>query len=134
MVSLRRLYHVLLLGCFLLFQQGCSLTPHEDAKQAQEERACITACQMQETTCLRSCRYSCKACEAREHDKMVKRYKTYLHEQCVQGMRTALQLQSFRDPLQCRKTSCDCPADYRVCVGSCRGNIRKRLQVKPFCC
>ncbi|MCH9756914.1 MAG: hypothetical protein K0U37_06975 [Gammaproteobacteria bacterium] len=124
-----------IITCFLfVFLCGCSSTPGEDAKRAQAERACVKQCDIKQQRCDRSCRDSCRRCERQEHAAMVKRYKTYIHEQCVQGKRIALQLQSFRYPLQCRKTSCDCPADYRVCVGACRGNIRKSLQVTPFCC
>ena len=113
---------------------GCSHAPREDAKRAGAKRACIKQCQIKQTACQKVCSMGCKQCEVKAKESMMKRYKTYVHEQCVQGERVALQLQSFRDPLQCRKTSCDCPADYRVCVGSCRGNIQKSLQVTPFCC
>jgi hypothetical protein len=30
-------------------------------------------------------------------------------------------LNSYRDPLQCRKVTCDCLADNNVCKASCRG-------------
>ena len=101
---------------------------------AQQQRACINQCGIEKSKCLEHCQYSCKHCEKYESTKMAARYKKYIHEQNIQGKRVALQLQSFRDPLQCRKASCDCQADYRVCVGQCRGKIRKQLQVKPFCC
>jgi len=124
----------ILTGFLLICLLGCSLHPHEGAKKAQTERACIDQCKIKQATCSRTCSDSCKQCEREERTAMIKRYKKYIHEQCVQGKRAALQLQSFRDPLQCRKTSCDCPADYRVCVGECRGKIRKYLQITPFCC
>ncbi len=113
---------------------GCSFTPKQDAKHAQAERACIDQCKIKQSACMKACSDSCIKCSKEQRSKMIKRYKTYIHEQCVQGKRVALQLQSFHDPLQCRKTSCDCPADYRVCVGQCRGKIRKYLQIAPFCC
>lgn len=118
----------------LLMLHSCTMPSHEDYKRAQDERACINQCALKKQACAEHCQYSCKNCEKYEHNNMTKRYKKYIHEQNVQGKRVALQLQSFRDPLQCRKISCDCPADYRVCVGQCKGKIRKRLQVKPFCC
>ncbi len=118
----------------LIFLTACSLSPREDAKHAQAERACVNQCKIKLAACKQSCTDSCKQCGKENHTQMIKRYKKYLHEQCVQGRRTALQLQSFYDPLQCQKKSCDCLADYRVCVGACRGKIRKYLQVTPYCC
>lgn len=118
----------------MLFLWGCSQTPHEDAIKAQTERACVKQCDIKKAACLRQCRYSCRNCDKAEHAKMVARYKTYVHEQNVQGERVALQLQSFKDPLQCRKTSCDCYADHRICTSACKGKIQKRLLVAPYCC
>ncbi|MDF1646472.1 MAG: hypothetical protein P1U61_05800 [Legionellaceae bacterium] len=133
--GIQRYYCGLIVTCLLsAFLLGCSFSPKEDAKQAQAQRACINQCGIKKTACESRCTDSCKRCERKEHAKMVKDYKTYINEQAVQGKRVALQLQSFRDPLQCRKTSCDCPADYRICVGECRGKIRKYLQITPFCC
>ncbi len=125
---------MIITGFLFMCVLGCSLHPHEDAKKAEAVRACISQCKVKQATCYNTCSDSCKQCEKEERATMIKRYKTYTHEQCVQGRRVALQLQSFRDPLQCRKTTCNCPADYRVCVGECRGNIRKYLQITPFCC
>lgn len=122
-----------LIGCVSLLS-ACSLSPKEDAKRAQALRACIQHCADESAMCFKRCSDSCEQCEHQVNQTMRKRYKGYVHEQCVQGERVTLQLQSFRDPLKCRKTSCDCPADYRVCVGECRGKIRKYLQITPFCC
>ena len=127
--SARFILCILLIGLF-----SCSLSPKEDAKRAQALRACIQQCEVKSAVCNQRCNDSCKQCEWEANQAMAKRYKTYVHEQCVQGERAALQLQSFRDPLKCRKTSCDCPADYRLCVGACKGKIKKYLQVTPFCC
>lgn len=131
---MQQMLKIILLGVLVVSLSACSRTPREDAQRACAQRACIQQCQIKKTACQNACSTSCKQCEADVNASMIKRYKTYVHEQCVQGERVALQLQSFRDPLQCRKTSCDCLADFRVCVGACRGNIRKSLQVTPFCC
>jgi hypothetical protein len=134
MPKMLKILKTIALGALVVFLFSCSRTSHEDAKRACAKRACIQQCEVKKKACQKVCSTSCKQCEAEANTSMTKRYKTYVHEQCVQGERVALQLQSFRDPLQCRKTSCDCPADYRACVGACRGNIRKSLQVTPFCC
>jgi hypothetical protein len=128
-----RIMQIILCG-WIIFLYGCSLSPHEDTRRAQYDLTCVKQCKIKSAACHHNCTDSCKLCEQQEKKAMKARYKTYLHEQCVQGERAALQLQSFRDPLQCRKISCDCPADYRTCVGACKGSIRKYLQVTPFCC
>ncbi|MDX2345702.1 MAG: hypothetical protein QNK11_02355 [Legionella sp.] len=129
------LKYCLIMMCGLaVFLSGCSLSPHEDAKRAQAVRACIKQCAIKSASCNQRCSDSCTQCEREVNAEMRKLYKGYVHEQCVQGERVSLQLQSFRDPLQCRKTSCNCPEDYRICAGNCRGNIKKYLQVTPFCC
>ena len=129
------IFRLFVVAFSFLLMLGCSQTsPHEDALHAQAKRACEKTCGQEQSMCLRRCKDSCKACQVRENKKMVHLYKTYIHEQCAQGKRVALQLQSFRDPLQCRKSSCDCPADYRVCMSSCTGQIYKSLQITPVCC
>jgi len=125
---------ILLALLVLLNLSSCAIPPKATAEKNQQERACIKQCEVVKQDCLKRCEYSCKQCDAQAHKKMVDRYQQYIHEQCVKGERVSLQLQSFRDPLECRKVSCNCSADQRVCVGQCKGNIRKRLQVKPFCC
>jgi hypothetical protein len=42
-------------------------------------------------------------------------------------------LNSYRDPLQCRKVTCNCHADYQVCIQSCSGVIHKQLRVASAC-
>lgn len=63
----------------------------------------------------------------------MKSYGRYVHEQEVQGGMVIQELKSYRDPLQCRKVSCNCMADYNVCVQGMSGIIHKRLQVNPAC-
>lgn len=130
---MRAMFRVLAVGCALLLMLSCAST-HQDVHDAEVKRACERVCEHEQQTCLRACDKSCKACQIRENKKMVRLYKDYIHEQCAQGKRVALQLQSFRDPLKCRKSSCDCPADYRVCMSACAGPVYKSLQVIPGCC
>ena len=130
---MRTMIRVIAVSLVLLFTLSCA-SSHKDAEEAQTQRACERTCEQQKNVCTRACDDSCKQCEVRENKKMVRFYKNYIHEQHEQGKRVALQLQSFRDPLQCRKSSCDCPADYRVCMSACAGQIYKSLQVTPVCC
>ncbi len=133
MRAIVRVVRVVFVACALLFVLSCTSNP-KDVAEAQDKRSCEQVCLKNQQSCLRTCDKSCATCQVRENEKMVRLYKTYVHEQCVQGKRVALQLQSFRDPLQCRKSSCDCPADYRVCMSACAGPVYKRLQVTPVCC
>lgn len=124
---------VIAVSFVLLFTLSCA-SNHKDAEKAEAKRVCERTCEQKQNACLRVCDDSCKECEQREAKRTARVYKTYIHEQHQQGKRVALQLQSFRDPLQCRKSSCDCPADYRVCMSACAGQIYKSLQVAPVCC
>lgn len=129
-----------IVGLVLIFATslGCKRLPFaptaQEDRNAQAQRQCIAQCLDVKAECAHQCSHSCAQCADEENHKMTQRYKQYIHEQNVQGKRLALQLQSFRDPLKCRLASCDCAADYRVCVGQCKQNIRKQLTVKPFCC
>lgn len=113
----------------LLMLTGCidqALTP--------EQSACTSMCAKRLASCDAACKNNSQCCAASLATTTAKNYTKYKHQQCVQGVMIARDLQSYRDPLQCRKMTCDCKADYRVCVQSCTGLVHKRLQVEPPCC
>ena len=91
-------------------------------------------CQERFKTCAKVCDKSCKTCSKEASCSAARHYNRMVHEQVVQGGMIARELNSYRDPLQCRKTTCNCQADYTVCKAACTGIIRKRLQVGPACC
>ena len=130
---MRHMIRVWVVGFIVLGMMSCTST-REDTQHAQAKRACERTCGAEKNVCVRTCEDSCKQCQKAEDKKTAQLYKNYIYEQHEQGKRVALQLQSFRDPLQCRKSSCDCPADYRVCMSSCTGQIYKSLQITPVCC
>ena len=113
---------------------GCTRHPHQDAVVQQEKRACVKSCETRSLACVKACNKSCEDCEILANQSMKDRYMGYRHDRFVQGRAVARQLQSYRDPLQCRKVTCDCQADYRVCAEACSGKIHKRLQVPEPCC
>lgn len=105
-----------------------SLTPATNAKAL-----CKNTCQQRFKTCSQVCHNTCRECNQASARRTSYTYDNYKHQQCVQGGIIARELNSFRDPLQCRKITCDCFADYNVCTQSCDGIIHKRLQVAPCC-
>ncbi len=100
----------------------------------QHRAVCQKSCQERFKQCSEICDNSCYKCSAAASCSATRNYNRYKQEQYVQGGIIARELKSYRDPLQCRKTTCNCWADYNVCAQSCRGLIHKRLQVGPACC
>ncbi len=94
--------------------------------------SCKINCENRLKICTKVCRNNNLQCSAAATELTAKNYAHYLHEQRVKGEFIALQLNSFCDPLQCRKTTCNCQADYRVCVRACKGTIPKYLHQTPF--
>ena len=95
---------------------------------------CINTCKLHVKECSKTCENNCQQCNQLSNDSTSHNYNKYKHEQCVQGGVIARDLNSYRDPLQCRKISCDCLADYTLCAEACDGIIHKRLQIAPVCC
>ncbi|AHE67361.1 hypothetical protein [Legionella oakridgensis] len=99
-----------------------------------EQTSCKISCQKQFDHCKTVCTDNCRRCSTCADVSAAKSYDQYKHEQCIRGGIIARELKSYRDPLQCRKPTCNCLADYRICIQSCSGVIQKRLQVAPTCC
>ena len=67
------------------------------------------------------------------NQRAAREYSHYKNQQKIQGIGIVRQVNSYRDLLQCRKTTCECPTDYQTCIQTCTGKIPKRLQVAPSC-
>ena len=93
---------------------------------------CKEVCQQHLALCQKTCRNNCVQCHAYAASKSLKAYRNYAHEQCVRGAMRIRQLNSYHDPLQCAKTTCNCSADYQVCRQSCSGFIHKQLLAPPL--
>ena len=89
-------------------------------------RACKDICQQQSLKCQNLCNNDARHCQAIVMDKTLESYSKYVHQQRVQANDIALELQSFRNPLQCKKITCDCLADLRMCVKFCNVHIKDR--------
>ena len=120
--------------CFVLISlAGC--VNHQVARlRANDQISCNKSCEQRFKACGEVCHNNCNECAQSAHLDSVRNDNKYKHEQDIRGGVVALELKSFRDPLQCRKITCDCLADYTVCAESCKGLIHKRLQITPVCC
>ncbi len=115
-------------GCVMCLLVGCMSNADFDAM-----RVCKASCQQRLNVCNNACFNSCARCSARANSGAALRYNEYKQEQCLQGKEVVRELKSYRDPLQCRKTTCECSVDYRACAQSCSGKIPKRLEKSPAC-
>ncbi len=96
-------------------------------------KACKWQCTVIKQRCEQVCKNNCQNCTAFSNAEAAVHFNQYKHQQNIQGSIVALELQSFRDPLQCRKPTCDCTTDFSVCLQSCQGKIRKHLKVVKPC-
>lgn len=95
--------------------------------------ACKMSCVKRAQVCNKLCHNNCKRCIIGSCRKANSHYQRYRHEQCLKGGIIARNVNSYRDPLKCRKVTCNCRADFSICVQSCTGAIKKRLQAPPLC-
>ena len=112
---------------------GCA-SQKAAVESANKQAVCKLSCQQQFKVCNKLCHNNCRECSKSSQCSTAMNYNKYKHEQIVQGGIVGRELNSYHDPLQCRKTTCNCLADYNVCAQSCTGIIHKRLQVAPVCC
>jgi hypothetical protein len=126
--------HVLLcLVCCVLLFSSCS-SIQSSVFNARKVRSCTSVCHERLVECSKVCHNNNIECIEKAKCRAVYHYERYVHEQEIQGRVAPLELNSYRDPLQCRKTACNCYADNNVCVQSCKGRIHKSLQIGPACC
>jgi hypothetical protein len=118
---------------FLLLSLISCAAHHTTTPTKATYSMCKASCDVRARECNKTCRNSCPQCTAYADQSTSESYLYYQHEQYVKGGIIARELKSYRDPLQCRKTTCNCPADYNVCIQACGGVVRKRLQVTPVC-
>lgn len=120
--------------CMAIMALVACATQQASVQCAKNRADCQKNCQERLKICSEVCDNSCQNCSWASKCSAVRQYNKYKQEQYVQGGIIARELKSYRDPLQCRKTTCNCWADYNVCAQSCTGLIHKRLQVGPACC
>ncbi len=111
----------------LIFLCSCTHYPFGQNK-ASSCNLCKVVCEHRAIACNKICRNSPSQCAAFRKQSVSEAYLYYRHEQYVKGGEIIRDLNSYRDPLQCRKTTCNCRADYRICVQACTGAISKQLR------
>jgi hypothetical protein len=94
---------------------------------------CQANCLQKLAICKKVCVDSCVNCLNKGYRKSVKHYSRYVGEKIIQGGMVTRDLNSYRDPLQCRKVTCSCSADYYACSQVCGGVIRKQLRPATGC-
>lgn len=91
-------------------------------------KSCHLQCNMNLDICNKQCRNNEHKCEVMANMQAALRFKEYKKREITQGQIVNEELQSFKDPLQCRKVTCSCQEDFRVCKQSCTGKIYKHLK------
>lgn len=110
----------------LLFLTSCS-NYSQYLNNERQLKICHLQCNAGLDKCKTSCRNNLQECEVLSSMQAGLRFKKYKMRQINQGIIVNEELQSFKDPLQCRKVTCSCLEDFRVCKQACRGKIYKYL-------
>lgn len=127
MLNLNNIIKICCVALSLFILNGCSYYHHEREVVAQQ-KACYTKCDQKCRHCREICDQNTTVCHAKADAMAAVHFNQYRHQQKVQGELVMEELNSFRDPLACLKTTCDCVQDNRVCQQSCKGQVYKRMQ------
>ncbi len=119
----------IVLFCLLFSLAGCV----SNSFRQQELAQCKATCARHFEFCKKNCINNCPVCFWQSTQNTVQNFTKYTMERKVEGKKVMRELNSYRDPLQCRKITCNCMMDLMTCNQSCSGVIRKRLQVIPNC-
>ncbi len=98
---------------------------HQNALTGQALEQCNTTCVQHFEFCKDNCINNCQTCSYVSQRQAEKSFAKYVHERRVQGKKVMRELNSYRDPLQCRKVTCDCSSDFTICKKGCAGVIPK---------
>jgi site-specific recombinase XerD len=105
----------------------------QQALKARAIEQCNVTCTQHFEYCKQHCVDNCSTCSAQSQITAAKNFEKYAYEREVEGKKVMRELNSYRDPLQCRKVTCDCLVDVAICKQGCTGVIKKRLQIVPYC-
>jgi hypothetical protein len=122
---IRIFFCILLLGLFACVSKN--------SLRGQEIAQCNMTCIKHFEFCRQNCVDNCPNCSWKSTQQSAVNFAKYVNERAVQGKKVMRELNSYRDPLQCRKVTCNCMADLVACKQSCSGVIHKRLQAIPNC-
>ncbi|HCD9516915.1 TPA: acyltransferase [Legionella pneumophila] len=122
-----------LLFCLIILELSACATLKSKITHHKTLSQCQQTCFQQLNYCKQNCTNNCRDCSTKVDHFAKENYLEYLHEVKIQGGYITRGLQSYRDPLQCRKVTCNCSADFNACNQGCSGVIQKRLQPVPYC-
>ncbi|MCX7117118.1 MAG: hypothetical protein NTW94_04290 [Legionellales bacterium] len=109
---------------FVALSMVACTSPKVSVQRANDRVFCLATCQQKLQHCLKACSNNTAACHRASCQQSRHDYQQYVHEQCVAGGFIVRELNSYHDPLQCRKMTCDCGADYHTCADFCDGTIQ----------
>jgi len=118
-------YLFLFLSVFLM--SSCTYYQQYQAHMAHK-KSCYSDCGARFRYCSTVCDQNAKYCNEKADALAAVHFNQYRRQQAVIGALATLEMNSFRDPLACLRSTCECTKDYEVCRASCRGHIYKRLQ------
>jgi len=124
---------VRVLCCIILSGLVACATDEKIQVNPQSLTLCKMTCVKRFESCQKTCINSCSRCSANSSYTSRSNYLKYTHEKQIQGGFITRGLKSYRDPLQCRKVTCNCTSDFIVCNQGCVGVIQKRLRSVPYC-
>ncbi|OJW11971.1 MAG: acyltransferase [Legionella sp. 39-23] len=101
--------------------------------KAQAVERCNMTCMQHFDFCRQNCINNCPNCSYKTQLATEKNFSKYVHERRVEGKKVMRELNSYRDPLKCRKVTCDCLSDLATCKKGCAGVIPKKLHAVPYC-
>lgn len=122
----------IMFGLLLLANLGC-VNKQIVVLKSNNPKQCVAQCMKRFESCKTLCSNNCAVCSAKANLSMVENYSEYVHEEQVTGGFVMRGLKSYRDPLQCRKVTCNCYADLMTCEQNCTGIIHKQLRAVPYC-
>jgi hypothetical protein len=111
----------------LLLLSACTYFNNQHV-QFEHWKLCQAHCDQRYQGCAQNCDDNERICKIKNNAITAVHFARYQQQQNVKGQIVAEELSSFRDPLACRKTTCDCDQDKNICKQACRGVIHKRLQ------
>lgn len=127
-----RIYLRLILIFLFILVSSCGYY-NQYVNKERQLKDCSLQCNAKINKCKKQCRNNIQECNALANMQAALRFKEYQKRQVIQGIIVNEELQSFKDPLQCRKVTCSCQEDFRVCKQSCRGKIYKYLKASADC-
>lgn len=105
----------------------------QNGSKGQSLEQCKITCIQNFKFCKQHCVDNCPTCSAAAARNTAKNFARYVHEREVEGKKVMRELNSYHDPLQCHKVTCNCFYDFEICKQGCAGVIEKRLQAVPYC-